>query len=320
MATAGNETGMQPKSAKSYAGLTRTLEEDLKSNDPYLRERAQRFLRLQLQLLKLRSRQAEASEITTQNSAMDAAYNSMPVNSVPAYSQSTSPANQSSEPLSNPKTGSDEVANRESLAEPASTDDDTQTPNTDAQNPDDSNQPISPDDGISDDNMSGETNVAATEPSANASLLENVVVDGPIDRLGLANNLFAVGEYPLALEMYQETKGSELSTQQQFWVEYQTANCYRRLGNPAEASNRYRKLASQSEAGWLARQAHWWVEMLESIRIHEKALKFNSVQVCQKVIENVEAEVIETPAESAALSTVPATSQNPEPVKNEHAN
>jgi tetratricopeptide (TPR) repeat protein len=87
----------------------------------------------------------------------------------------------------------------------------------------------------------------------------------------LANNLFAVGEYPLALEMYQETKGPELSTQQQFWVEYQTANCYRRLGNPAEASNRYRKLASQSEAGWLSRQAHWWVETLESIRIPRKS-------------------------------------------------
>jgi hypothetical protein len=44
------------------------------------------------------------------------------------------------------------------------------------------------------------------------------------------------------------------------------------------------------------------------------------VQVCQKVIENVEAEVIETPAKTAALTTVPATSQTPEPVNNEHAN
>ena len=53
---------MQPDSPKSNTGLTRTLEEGLKSNDAYLRERARRFLRLQMQLLQLRSRQAAAAD------------------------------------------------------------------------------------------------------------------------------------------------------------------------------------------------------------------------------------------------------------------
>lgn len=124
--------------------------------------------------------------------------------------------------------------------------------------------------------------------SLNASLVNSIVVDGPIDRLGLANNLFAVGEYPLALEMYAHTAGTELTAHQQFWIAYQTANCLRRLGKTGEASNRYRKLASQPEAGWLSQQAQWWVETLEQIRIHEKALAENGVDQCRTVIEEVE--------------------------------
>ena len=134
--------------------------------------------------------------------------------------------------------------------------------------------------------MSEESTHEPIEPSANAALIESVVVNDPIDRLGLANNLFAIGEYPLALEMYQQTAGSELSSQQQFWVDFQTASCLRHLGNPAEASNRFRTLASQPEAGWLSKQAQRWVEHLESMRIVEKSLKDNSIEQWQKVLED----------------------------------
>ena len=122
----------------------------------------------------------------------------------------------------------------------------------------------------------------------------------------------------MALEMYQQTTGPELSSQQQFWVEYQTASCLRHLGSPAEASNRFRKLASQPEAGWLSQQAQRWVEHLESIRVLEKALKENSVEQWQKVIESVELQVAEPPVETTTTSTVSESSKNLEPEKNEH--
>lgn len=99
------------------------------------------------------------------------------------------------------------------------------------------------------------------------------IVDGPIDRVGLANNLYAVGEYLLALEMYQQADPSELSAQEQMWAEYQIANCLRRTGKRAEASNRYRRLAGQPEAGWLSSQSQWWVDVLEQIRQLEEALQ-----------------------------------------------
>ena len=311
---ADQNPAMQPTSAKSYAGLTRTLEEDLKSDDAFLRERAQRFLRLQMQLLKLRSRQAAAAETTTQMSAHGTGDHSTQVQHG-GLEESTHPK----APTHDVTSGShDEHVHSSALAHQPS---DEITSRQVAQSPEDLPpvQTTLHGDHVVHDNTSEESSHAALEPTANASLLGKVVVNGPIDRLGLANNLFAVGEYALALEMYEQTKGPELSAQQQFWVEYQFANCLRRVGNPAEASNRYRKLASQPEAGWLSQQARWWVETLESIRILEKALKDHSVEQSQKVIENAEATVVTPPAENAATSTVSESIESQEPAKDEHS-
>lgn len=295
MTAEGNKPAMQPKSAKSYAGLTRTLEEDLKSDDAYLRERAQRFLRLEMQLLQLRSRQAAAAETATQMTVNNTGENSIPIN--PGDSGAKT------QPLDSPQdltSGSNDGSTDPNDSEQQPSDDSTSSQNANDPNALTSDQKIQPEENVdgetmSEENISEDSPKSSLEPSANATLLENVVVDGPIDRLGLANNLFAVGEYPLALEMYQQTTGLKLSLQQQFWVEYQLANCLRRLGNPAEASNRYRKLASQPEAGWLGQQAHWWVETLESIRILEKALKDHSVEQCREVISGVEGSGADVP-------------------------
>lgn len=85
---------MQPDSPKSNTGLTLTLEEGLKSNDAYLRERARRFLRLQMQLLQLRSRQAAAAdnaavEITAKSTTNGNSENSILVKRVNLVAQLT---------------------------------------------------------------------------------------------------------------------------------------------------------------------------------------------------------------------------------------
>ncbi len=299
LAAKGQKSAMQPKPAKSYAGLTRTLDEDLKSDDAYVRERAQRFLRLQMQLLQLRSRQAAEAETTMQMTANNTGDNSIPVNPGETGA-ATRPLNASHDSTS----GSNDGRSDPNAPEQQPSDDSKSTQNSNDPNARTFDQKTQPEENAADENISEKSPQAPIEPSANASLTEKVVVDGPIDRLGLANNLFAVGEYPLALEMYEQTTGPELSSQQQFWVQYQLANCLRRLGNPAEASNRYRKLASQPEAGWLSQHAHWWVETLESMRILEKALRDHSVEQSLKVIENAEAAVVEPPAANTATSTV----------------
>ena len=226
----------------------------------------------------------------------------------------TPPLNPSGDPIP----GSGDATSGRDEAKQLPSDDLTQ--NSDAPNALTSNDQTASDGNTVIEDMTDEQNSAVSAPSANAALLQNVVVDGPIDRLGLANNLFAVAEYPLALEMYQQATGPELSSQQKFWVEYQLANCLRRLGNPAEASNRYRKLASQPEAGWLSQQARWWVETLEQIRILEKVLKDNSVEQSRKLIEDTEAAVVEPPAENTATSTVSEPQKNLEPANDEPTN
>jgi tetratricopeptide (TPR) repeat protein len=120
---------------------------------------------------------------------------------------------------------------------------------------------------------------AAGEHSASGNAAhvasEHAVVHGTIDRLGLANNLYAVGEYELALDMYEKIDMAELTAQQQIWADYQMANCLRRMGRSSEASNRYRRIAEQPESGWLSEQSRWWVDVLEQIRQLQSSLEEN---------------------------------------------
>ena len=75
--------------------------------------------------------------------------------------------------------------------------------------------------------------------------------------------------------MYEKIDMTELTAQQQIWSDYQMANCLRRMGQNGDASNRYRRIAEQPEAGWLSEQSRWWVDVLEQIRQLETSLEEN---------------------------------------------
>lgn len=272
----------QPNVAKSRIGLTRTLEDDLNSADPYVRVRAQRYLRLEMQLLKLRASQAAAAEHPSPNAGQPTLESAAPHE--PERSSVLTP---SAHPADHHEHRDDHPANDSS-------------PDAGTQDAHAAEYGHHVEEGT-DKNIPQHD---APERSPHASLIDSIVVDGPIDRLGLANNLFAVGQYPLALEMYQQAAGATLTPNQHFWVEYQTANCLRRLGNPAEASNRYRNLANHPEAGWLSQQANWWVETLEKIRLLEKTLSDHTVNHHRAAIEEVEQ------ATPQASSGSPATGVN----------
>ena len=240
-----------PPGDSSRIGLSRPLDADLQSTDPFIRERAQRYLRLEMQLLKLRASQAAAAELP------------------PAHSE-LAPTRPTPQPESH-ESQHDELPHSVNTEQPGS------------------KLPSEPDAiSTNETGMHGESAPPSVTES-NAAIRENMVVDGPIDRLGLANNLFAVGQYPLALEMYEQASAEILTSHQTFWVEYQTANCLRRLDKKAEASQRYRKLASEPEAGWLSQQAQWWVETLEKIRILESTLADHTIDQHRTSVEEIEA-------------------------------
>lgn len=87
------------------------------------------------------------------------------------------------------------------------------------------------------------------------------VLDGPIDRLALANNLYGTGELKLALEIYQKVDRSSLTPNDQLWIEYQIANCHRRLGNRADAERSFRIVTSRNRDSWISQNSRWWLDV-----------------------------------------------------------
>jgi len=113
----------------------------------------------------------------------------------------------------------------------------SELPETEAQEPPDRPAPKSP---TALDTADSSRNVPpATSLDADVSkgtlegidLSSDVLVEGPVDRVALADNLYRVKEYKLAMEMYAQIDVRELSDDQQFWVQFQTASCHRQLGD-----------------------------------------------------------------------------------------
>jgi tetratricopeptide (TPR) repeat protein len=242
-------------SADALLGLTASESADLESEDPLRREMAERFLRLKMKILELKSRNNAAPNPATQAEQLEP----------PATERTqTSPDAEAFEPA-------DPVTNELPSEDPESMDPSPESP---AETSDDSSpHENSGDDPLNSETVPDSTNNDPASGDMEAESSQQPVISGPIDRMGLANNLYAVGEYLMAMELYKETDESPLTAQQQIWAEYQTANCLRRLGQTGEASNRYRRLAGQPEAGWLSEKAGWWVGVLEQIRQLEKSLE-----------------------------------------------
>lgn len=105
--------------------------------------------------------------------------------------------------------------------------------------------------------------IDVTEPAVPEDLHpERIVVDGPVDRLGLADSLFATGQVSLALEMYSRLDIKSSPQDIQDWVAYQQASCHRRLGNLPEAEKRYRDVIAATQSGWLNDISRWWLKAI----------------------------------------------------------
>ncbi|MFG0294499.1 MAG: hypothetical protein ACF8PG_01225 [Maioricimonas sp. JB045] len=110
-----------------------------------------------------------------------------------------------------------------------------------------------------------DTGEPAGIPGVDTVFADPVVAEGPIDRLGLADSLFASGEHTLALELYRQLEGDgeSLDEHDRYWVSYQIACCFRRLDNIDEAQKWYRHIVADKNAGWVGELAGWWLDHLE---------------------------------------------------------
>jgi len=104
------------------------------------------------------------------------------------------------------------------------------------------------------------------------------IIPGTIDRIGLADNLFALEENLIALEMYSQVDLTVLPASDKTWVEYQMASCLRRLDRIPEAQERYRRLVAQKDDEWIAELSKWWLNRLDDLRdAREQLARFDQL-------------------------------------------
>lgn len=88
----------------------------------------------------------------------------------------------------------------------------------------------------------------------------------PVDRIALADNLYAAGETNLAINVYSEIDVQTLSEVDRSWIQFQLAGCYRRMGDVDEASKHYRKVVAADNSEWMVGMARWWLMALDKRR------------------------------------------------------
>ncbi len=92
------------------------------------------------------------------------------------------------------------------------------------------------------------------------------VMDHAVDPLALANNLYGSGEYRLALDIYRKMDRKPLDQDSRLWIDYQIANCYRKLGKLPDAMKYYRIVTARSKESYWANDARWWLTVLDRVR------------------------------------------------------
>ncbi len=93
--------------------------------------------------------------------------------------------------------------------------------------------------------------------------IEKVVVNDEeeiIHPFEIAENLYKLGEYQTALDIYQLVIKNNLTNEKKMWVSYQIANCYRKLNLHNEAVEAYNKIQKVYEGTYWAKQAQWHIE------------------------------------------------------------
>ena len=92
---------------------------------------------------------------------------------------------------------------------------------------------------------------------------EKVAVDDENEILHpfeIAENLYKLGEYQTALDIYRLVIKDNVNTDKKMWISYQIANCYRKLSSYNEAVEAYSEMQEVYEGTYWAKQAQWHIQ------------------------------------------------------------
>ncbi len=94
---------------------------------------------------------------------------------------------------------------------------------------------------------------------------EKVINNGDeiIHPFEIAGNLYKLGEYKAAVDIYQLILKNNTENDKRMWVTYQIANCYRKLGLYTDAIKVYREMREAYEGTYWAKQAQWYIQDIE---------------------------------------------------------
>jgi tetratricopeptide (TPR) repeat protein len=106
--------------------------------------------------------------------------------------------------------------------------------------------------------------------------IENVVKNGEeiVHPFEIAENLYKLGEYKIALEIYKLIDKDNIENEKKIWLLYQCANCYRKQELYDDAVKVYRELRDGYEGTYWSKQAQWYIQDIEwRARVEEKMVK-----------------------------------------------
>jgi hypothetical protein len=122
------------------------------------------------------------------------------------------------------------------------------------------------------------TSLQSPPADQSASSPTSLPLEGPIDRLGLANSLFATGQIAAAARIYSELEAAPLTPDERAWIHFQLAACDRRLGRLSAAQQRYRDLITAGRPDWMMPLARWWLKAIDDReRLVANAAKLKSL-------------------------------------------
>ncbi len=79
----------------------------------------------------------------------------------------------------------------------------------------------------------------------------------------IAENLYKLGEYKAAVDIYKLVLKNNIEKDKKMWVTYQIANCYRKLKLYTDAVKVYREMQQVYEGTYWAKQGQWYIQDIE---------------------------------------------------------
>ncbi len=87
--------------------------------------------------------------------------------------------------------------------------------------------------------------------------------DEIINPFEIAENLYRMGGYERALEMYSLINEEDIEDKKATWITYQIANCYRKLRVFDKALATYKKIQDEYEGTYWGKQAQWYIDEIK---------------------------------------------------------